>query len=187
MKEGYVYELRSLVKVMPVYFGSAFSMEQRLKKHESSSNRCASLAIIETGSYSMGELERVWVEDRRELDKYEDRWIRENPCVNKQRAFLTDDEKAEKHREKTNDYYAKNPEKYRERVRVWRENNPEKARKANRKWVAANPEKVREHERKRLVKVSCGICANVVAKAALKRHQKSAKCRAAAAQPKLKL
>ena len=67
-------------------------------------------------------------------------------------------------------YYKDNKQKLSEKHKQYREDNQQKIKEKNKQYYDANQQKILE-------KTECSICKSVILKKALKRHQRSAKCR----------
>jgi hypothetical protein len=98
----------------------------------------------------------------KEIHAYKARLRREaNPEAHK--AYLSAWQKAnaDKCREASRRYYAKNKAKMMAKVRAWQKANPERVRASVRKWQAANPDKLKANKRayylRRKARIAAGL------------------------------
>lgn len=94
------------------YFGSTIStLKKRLAKHKSKNNTCSSKNIINSGDYKCEVVLECYVNNKSELLKLEQLFIKYNNCINKQAAYLSLADK----KKQTAEYYQKNREKIQEK------------------------------------------------------------------------
>jgi len=145
-------------------------------------------------------LEQKEVEDIDEIRQLEQQYIDElNPSLNSWSAYITEEDKKEKHKEKNKKYYQENKDKLIDKQKEYNKNNKGKIKEKNKKYYENNKnkmlmyvkeyrnnniykvkEKRKEHydnnRDKLLEKVNCDICNKFVSRASLLRHQKTKKC-----------
>ena len=92
-----IYKLYSNNLPDTCYIGSTVStLKQRLTEHVCDNRtQCASRQIIDAGDFHMDELEAYPCASKLELRKREQHWMDKHVCCNKQRAFRTEEERAE--------------------------------------------------------------------------------------------
>jgi len=130
-----------------VYFGSTVqTLNKRLWVHKNKRN-CKSREIIDRDNYTIELIKDFPCETRKELDREEGIYIRNNICINKRVAGRTYEE-----------FKQDNPET----VKMWR-------KKDYKKYYENNKEKIAERHKE---KVTCD-CGCVVSRACLTRHKKS--------------
>ena len=167
------------------YYGSTInSLEKRLREHKCKSNSCCSKQIILRGDYDIYPLH----EYETELEaKMKEKWYVDNKeCINKQRVYLTEEERKQYRKERYENikyskeyrenkkknkkqYRENNKEKIKEYQKEYRENNKEKLKKKRKECREINKEKFNE-------KAECEFCKFIGYKRHLKNHQKSKKC-----------
>jgi len=81
----------------------------------------------------------------------------------------------EKINERHKQYHQDNKEKINERQKQYHQDNKEKINERHKQYHQDNKEKIRERDAQ---KIECPICGSVVRKDYMKKHQRSAKCKA---------
>jgi hypothetical protein len=155
---GRIYIIRSPNTEM-VYVGHTIqTLKIRFCNHKSTwktkTGSCTSFLVLEKGSAYIELLEEVEVESERELEIIEQKWIDQTPnTVNKNKTYLTDEERAQKHRDLSREYGREHKEKIAEYNKKYREANKEELKK------------------KSQVKVVCEVCDCYVLKRKKKQHE----------------
>ena len=146
-----------------VYIGSTTqAISQRMSNHISTFkggySLCSSQCVLQKNNYRYSLIEEYPCESREQLNMREQYHIENNDCVNKCRAFSSEDEKKQQimqWREDNRDallkgkreYYNKNKQKWIDNSREWVLNNRERVRENQSKWVENNRERVRAYKR----------------------------------------
>lgn len=108
MKRGIVYKIICNI-TGEQYFGSTFrDLKERIAEHNTKYNKCTSRQIIDRGDWKYEKVIDCYVKDKNELNKIEQNFIDNNPCINKKCAFQTEEEKKEKHKIICKNYYHAN-------------------------------------------------------------------------------
>jgi len=159
---GRIYIIRSPNTEM-VYVGHTFqTLKIRFCNHKSTwktkTGSCTSYLVLEKGEAYIELLEEVEVESERELDMLEQKWIDQTPnAVNKNRTYLTDEERIQRHRDFSREYGREHKEKIAE---------------YNKKYREANKEEIKK---KRREKVLCEVCGCFLVKGTKKQHERTKK------------
>ena len=103
-----IYKLYSNNLPDTCYVGSTVrTLKWRLLQHVNDTP-CASRQIIDAGDYHMDELEAYPCASKLELRKREQYWMDKHVCCNKQRAFITEEQRKEQKRVINAKHNAKN-------------------------------------------------------------------------------
>jgi hypothetical protein len=167
---GTIYKIQSGNRV---YFGSTTqTLKKRITNHKCDAKKgrtACELVLEDDHTVEVIELfEYVNVED---LRKREDHYIENNECINKQRAYRTEEQKKEQLKKCRKKYSENNKEKERLRRKRYREKNKEKERLRCKRYREKNKEKI---NLRRLQKVECE-CGAFVSRTVLARHRKTQK------------
>jgi len=165
-ENGKIYRL-SCLDTGKYYIGSTIrTIEERLYKHKHSYkyylngkyHYVSSFDVLENNNYVIELVKNYPCDNKRELEKQEDIYIKkymnDELCVNKQRAYLTNEERKENMKEYKKEYNKKNQDKIRER----RKKNDKK-----------NQDKIRERRKQRY---TC-LCGLNIRRCDIRRHLKS--------------
>ncbi len=128
LKKGIIYCI--ICKITgEKYYGSTFrSLEERIRGHKKISNKCISKQIIERGNYDVEIVLECYVEHKRELEKLESNFIRNNECINQKDAYQSEEELKEYGRNFSKQWYQNNREKKKEYKKIYCKINVEKVR-----------------------------------------------------------
>jgi hypothetical protein len=114
------------------YIGSTLNpVDKRIKEHIWDRNKkkvCASQIIINRNNYNYSILEKTDIISRKELTNLEQKWIDKLPNINKNNAYLTDDDK-------------KNYKK------IWYENNKEKILNKSKTYYENNKDRIKAYQK----------------------------------------
>ncbi len=189
---GKIYSIRSPNTEM-VYVGSTIvSLKQRFAKHvydwKTKTHSYTSYLILEKGDAYIELIEEVEVESERELKILEQVWIDNTPnTVNKNRAYVTDEERAQNHRDCSREYGREHKEKVAEVYKKYYEANKEELAEYHKKYYEANKEKIAERQKKnreknkeklkkkRTEKVLCEVCDCSISRGSKSKHNSSKK------------
>ena len=158
--DGIIYKIEICNEI---YIGSTIQrLSNRRTKHNSNlkdiNKNCKLYETCRTNNINnitLIEIEKVKINNKKELNIIEQKYINElQPTLNTYRAYMTEEERIEQHKECDKNKYLKNKEKIKERVKEYRKNNKEKIK-----------EKKKE-------KGICEFCGNEILKICLSRHKK---------------
>ena len=95
------------------YFGSTFqNLKERIRRHKSEAKddkkNHSSKQIINRGDWQIKKVMDVFAANKTELRKIEQNFIENNPCINKNRAYRTEEQRKEQNRIKVKKYYNAN-------------------------------------------------------------------------------
>ena len=147
-KNGKIYEITSN-NIDMIYVGSCIiTLNQRLINHKSKKQRCSSKSIIECGDYNINLIEEYSCNNKRQLESREQYWIDKyrtegKNVINKQNAYMTEEQNKEYYKIRNSEYYANNREKFSEYNKQYYVNNREK----NKEYRDNNREKIIEYKR----------------------------------------
>jgi len=98
-----------------VYVGSTKnSLEKRIQVHTRNINKCSSRQLIDLGNFKISLIEEVSDQDRYIREQY---WIDQLDCVNKNKAFTTEEDIKE--------YFKQYREDHKEDIKQYREEHKE--------------------------------------------------------------
>jgi len=98
-----------------VYVGSTKnSLEKRMQVHTRNINKCSSRQLIDLGNFKISLIEEVSDQDRYIREQY---WIDQLDCVNKNKAFTTEEDIKE--------YFKQYREDHKEDIKQYREEHKE--------------------------------------------------------------
>lgn len=146
-KHGKIYKIVSPSTGLTYYGATTQTLEERFKKHEYNleSKRYQSFLVLECGDAEIELVENYPCNSKKELDRREGYYQRNNECVNIIVAGRTTSEywqdNKEKMHKKQKEWREANIEYRREYEKNYREKNKEKERARKKKWVEANKEK----------------------------------------------
>ena len=176
---GWIYRLHSDIDGDErFYIGSTNDIEERMEECEKNGVRVSRLVkewISEIGdnlNYSIvahfEDITEIYLKQQEdnEIVKY---LRKDENCLNQRRAFVTEEERKEKDKERRRQWAEDNREYALERDRQWREDNKEYAQERDRQYYQNNRDKL-------ITKVECPLCGRTVTQQCLAKHQKSAKC-----------
>jgi hypothetical protein len=151
---GRIYIIQSPNTEM-VYIGSTtLSLKARFSLHVSkfkniTKSGSTSKFILEKGEAYIELIEEVEVESKRELKILEQKWIYQTPnTVNMNRAYVTDEERAQDHRDCDSKYRKEHQEKIAEKQKKYYEANREKILEIRKEWYQKNADELKEKEKK---------------------------------------
>ena len=127
--KGIIYEIKCN-ETNEIYIGSTTQLiKQRINEHKHKKT-CRSNQIIERNNYVVNILEELEFIDIKELRIREQNYIDTIICINKFKAFYTDEDKKERQINKKI-YYQKNKDKKKEYQKEYREKNKIKSNNIN--------------------------------------------------------
>ena len=154
-QKGKIYKLWSPSKNL-VYYGSTIqTISQRLADHIKLHNRkkqkiTASL-VLDCEDYKMELIEEYPCNNRRQLERKEGEYIKNNNCVNKVVAGRTEKEYSKDNKEKISNigkwWREENKEKLIEYKKYYKEHYPDKKKEADKKYVKNNINKIQEYRK----------------------------------------
>jgi len=169
---GRIYIIRSPNTEM-VYVGSTIlSLKVRFSVHVSQwrHNSCTSTSylILEKGDAYIELIEEVLVESERELDMIEQIWINNTPnTVNMKRAYTTDEERIQKHRDCSREYGREHKEKVAEVNKKYYEANKEECLEQRKIYRETHREEINARARE---KIRCEVCDKLISKSGKAKH-----------------
>ena len=133
---GFVYMIKCNI-TNECYIGSSVQKNKndRLKCHKTKSNQCSSKQIIDRNNYEFIILEDILDIDKKKLNIIEQKYMNKYDCINKQRAYISEEQRKENQKkygkeynktDKRKQYYENNKEKIKEKTKQYYENNKEK-------------------------------------------------------------
>lgn len=147
-----------------VYIGSTTqNLAKRIANHVSTFyggySQCSSQSVLENNNYRYSLIEEYSCDNKEQLHMREQFHIDQQTCVNKCRAFTTEEikkEREKKWREDNRtqllkgkrDYYNEDKQKWIDNSREWVLNNKERVQKNQSHWVEQNREHVAEYKKK---------------------------------------
>jgi protein-arginine kinase activator protein McsA len=162
-QKGKIYRIIN-IENETVYIGSTCqALSQRLATHRHRGNGNKIVLVKECPCENNEQLRR---EEQLCIEGHEG-------LLNKLRAYQTEEQKKEQHREGVRKYDEANREKRIEYTRKYKELNREKVIESRRKYNEANRDKIREQQ---LEKITCEHCGSIVSRVNIARHQGSKKC-----------
>jgi hypothetical protein len=176
---GKIYKISSPNTDM-VYIGSTtMTLKRRFTKHISdwrNDRQNSSKHILEKGSAIIELLEEVEVENVRELERLEQKWIEQTPnTVNRKKAYISEEDQKERNRRVMREKYSTDLE-FREKMleyqKKYQKENWEKVNAQERARYQKKKEKIQE---KRSQTVVCEVCDISLVQSSLSKHKKSAK------------
>ncbi len=189
-KIGYIYSLTCSNPNLIYYGSTTKSLNDRLRQHKASSNKCESKILFEWGDVKINMIEEIEYEDKKDLIDREAYYIRNLKCVNKVipnrtiKEWRTDNkdkikEKKKKYRLENKDKLKEEHKKYREdnknnikeKEKKYRLENKDKIKQQNKQYYSDNKEKIIEIRKK---KITCD-CGSEVRTNDISRHKKTQK------------
>jgi len=172
--KGKIYMIKCNLTGEAYYGSTTATLSKRLSRHISNST-CMSNQIIDRGDYDIILIKNYPCETRKELDREEGIYIRNNECVNKIVAGRTIKEWCYENKEHLQEYrkeYKKeNREKILEQRKKYYNENKEKTAEQKKKYYNKNKEKIAEQYNK---KITCE-CGCIVSRSCLARHKRTLK------------
>jgi len=136
-QNGKIYKLTCDDPTM-VYYGSTIkTLERRLSLHKTPSNKTVSRHMRDIGGLQIELIEDYPCNSKKELEQREQYFIDNNECINYYSAFVTDEQRLQRHKECVKTYHAENKEKRKEYHKAYREANREKVAEYNKARRAA--------------------------------------------------
>ena len=170
---GYIYYILDLTNA-DMYIGSCSKdrwYKRKLIHKDLEYNTCSSKQIIENNNYIFEILEENEFIDKNDLHKKEQFYIDNNKCINKNRAYVSE--------EQTKEYYENNKEEIKNKSQKYYQDNKhneeflKKLRINNKNYREKNKEKIRKIKNE---KINCDICNSLVNKGNISTHKKTKKC-----------
>ena len=161
-----IYKLQHKEHSHLLYIGSTTNFRLRKNGHkcecsnpeQSNYNLKKNSIIRENGGwemFNMIQIKEFPCENKRELEKEEDRIIRElNPLMNLFRAFISEEERKSVNCERTRKYNNNNKEIVSERNKKYQEENRDKINEQERKRRQENPERLRNYREENRDKIN---------------------------------
>ena len=143
--------------IVEVYYGSTTqTLCCRMSGHRAAykrwiDNKCEPCSIHHyfkqygVGQFHIELVENYSCDNKEQLLSYENKFIRDNECVNKNSAIQT----VEKRKERDKQYYQDNKEKVKERTKQYSEDNKEKIKQYQVEYRETNKDKINEQRRQR--------------------------------------
>jgi len=151
-----IYEIRCN-KTNKIYYGSTiqYYLCDRLKQHKSNFKRwlkfdkgyCSSFEIIKNGDYKIILVENFECNSKDELRQREQFYIDNNDCINKISSYLTEEQKKEKHRERSKKRYEENKEEIKDYNKQYNKENKEKLKDYYKQYNKDNKKSINERRR----------------------------------------
>ena len=181
-----------------LYVGSTCNFAQRKYKHNLRINfkdteiHCTNKlynTIRENGEWKMTPIKEFPCESKLQLTIEEEKCRKElgatlnSQCCGtgidcqdeKQYKKQLYEQNKEQNCERNKQYYQENKEKMCEQMKHYREQNKEKISERNKQYNEQNKDHIREQRKQ---KIECPICGSIVRNGDIKRHQRTAKCKA---------
>jgi len=153
---GLIYGIHCRIEIDDIYVGSSENdetYEYRQKCHKSKQNICSSKIIIARGDYYFQIIEENDLQGV-ELRKREQYWIEKCNAINHNRAYVSEEEKKEYHRqysetnkEQIKEYYEKHKEKIKERSNEYYKNHKEEKKEYYKEYYEKNKERERSRHK----------------------------------------
>jgi hypothetical protein len=173
---GRIYIIRSPNTEM-VYVGSTIlTLKQRFIIHISGwryNQHCSSHLVLEKGEAYIELIEEVKIESERELDMLEQQWIDNTPnTVNKKRAYRSEEERLQTHRDCNRKYREVHAEKITEMRKKYQKEHREEIAEKQKKYQKEHRE---ERNKKQREQVLCEVCGCYVTRGSKSKHMSTAK------------
>ena len=125
---GFIYLIKCNISG-ECYIGSSMckNKKDRLYRHRTKYNKCVSKQIINRNDYEYIILEDILDIDKKQLLIKEQEYIDKYNCINKKRAYTTEEEK--------NKYYENNKEKIKDYQKLYCQNNKEKIKEKRKDYI----------------------------------------------------
>jgi hypothetical protein len=186
MRKGYIYYILDLTNA-DMYIGSCWKdrwNKRKLEHRNLEKNNCSSKQIIENNNYIFEIFEENEFIEKKDRLKREQLYIENNKCINKYRAYNSDEYNRGYHKqylEKNRDiltqykkeYYENNKDKFLEIFKEYRIKNKDIIKEKLKEYRKENKEKIDE---KAKIKIKCDNCNLMIRKSNILRHKKSKKC-----------
>jgi hypothetical protein len=150
-----IYKLWSPSKNL-VYYGSTIqTISQRLadhiKLHNGKKQKITASLVLDCEDYKMELIEEYPCNNRRQLERREGEYIKNNNCVNKVVAGRTEKEYSKDNKEKISNigkrWREENKEKLIEYKKYYKEHYPDKKKEADKNYVKNNITKIQEYRK----------------------------------------
>jgi hypothetical protein len=176
-KQGKIYMIIDVDGRIRYYGSTTLTLMERWWAHKSNFNTwkkgsgssCAIYKYFDKHGIDNFRIELVEdypCDNDEQLRMKEDEYIRENECVNEQRAYTTYEEKLEKYRQ----YHHADKARHNEISRQWYQDHKEHKHEYDKQYRKSNIEAIREKKR---IQIVCECGAEVI-KDNLSRHRKTA-------------
>jgi len=152
-KQGKIYKL-ICSETLNIYYGSTIQpLKRRLKNHKLETNSCESKNFVEP---IIELVEDYACNNELELRKREQYYIDNNECINKIRAYRTEEQRIKQKKECDKEYNEKHKERLTKQKKEYREKNKEKKNETDRKYYLDNKQKIAERMKEK-IKCECGM------------------------------
>jgi len=194
MRKAYIYFILDCNNA-DMYIGSCWVERWNTRKslHKNLElNTCCSKEIIKNNNYIFEIFEENEFDTKEDRFKREQFYIDNNKCINKHRAYVTEEQRIEYYKEKNKKYNENNKEELKKYQKKYREDNKQKSKKYredNKKEIKEKSKKYREDNKEELIKyrkkyyeeyekikINCDICNKLVSRGYIIKHKKSKKC-----------
>jgi len=130
-----------------LYFGSTKDFKTRMKKHRNSFNDCMSKHIIQRGNYLQFVIRTF--ETIYQARQYEDFLIQSQPnCINKLRAYLSQEEQQEINKNNSKKYYQEHKEELNEYNKKYNKEHKEEISECRKKYYQEHKKELNEYKKK---------------------------------------
>jgi hypothetical protein len=141
---GYIYMIKCNIN-NECYIGSSVqkNKKDRLRHHKGKYNECVSKQIIDRNDYQYIILEDILDIDKKQLRIKEQEYIDKYDCINKLRAYRSQEQKKQNNKQRRKEYYENNKEKIKEYKKQYEKNNKEYMKE----YYENNIEKLKEYKK----------------------------------------
>jgi len=156
-KQSKIYELRCNI-TNKIYYGSTTKhyLSQRLTEHKAQYKRYlkdkkqyySSFEILKNDDYKIILVENFECNSKDELRAREQHYINNNDCINKHRAFITEEEKNDYKKTQSNNYYQDNKDKLKEQSKKYYEKYKENVEHRKKKYYEDNKHNIKQRQKK---------------------------------------
>ena len=131
------------------YIGSSVQKYKniRFNCHKGKYNTCISKQIINRNNYEYIILEDILDIDKKQLRIKEQEYIDKYDCINKLKAYITEEQKKQHNKQRRKVYYKNNKEYIIEHNKKYRQNNKENNKEYMKEYYENNKEKIKEYKK----------------------------------------
>lgn len=145
-------------------------LAQHVQQFKKAKKNITSFDIIKDGDYFIVLLESYPCNSRDELRMCEQKHIDSCECVNKQKAFQSEEERLEQQKQYLKQRYEQKRDEILEQHKQYREQNREQIVEKKKQYYENHRDEINAKQRE---KVSCPYCQKEISKANLRRHIKT--------------
>lgn len=169
LRKGIVYRI-DCCETGECYIGSSFkTIHRRMQNHECVNNSCISREIINRNNYVSAVICEVYVVDKLHLRQLEQLAMNAIPCINKRKAFRSEEQRKEQHRKDNHKYYENNKDKVKDKIKEYQQKNKDKIKEHKKEYRQKNKDKIKAH---RLEKLLCD-CGKTYTRMHFRRHERT--------------